>query len=69
MMPSPNGAETLEAIRLTRPSLEVVIVTAFFDSRLMDEALELGPLTILKKPVEKEALKQVVSNVAAARTN
>jgi excisionase family DNA binding protein len=56
MMPSPNGVETLSRIKTLRPDLEVVIVTAYFDSRLMDDALEMGPLTILKKPIDRDAL-------------
>lgn len=67
MMPSPNGVETLQSIRRIKPSLDVVIVTAYFDSRMMDEALEMGPLTILKKPVEKEALQQVVQSLTAKK--
>lgn len=64
MMPAPNGVQTLQSVRMLRPSLDVVIVTAFFDTRLMDEALELGPLTILKKPVERESLQHIVANLA-----
>ncbi len=65
MMPAPNGVETLSAIRKIRPDLEVVLVTAYFDSKLMDEALEHGALTILKKPVDKEALEALLTGHAA----
>ena len=67
MMPAPNGVQTLESIRLLRPTLDVVIVTAYFDSRMMDDALEFGPLMILKKPVEKNALVQLVDNAVAKK--
>ena len=59
-MPSPNGVETLAAVRALRPELDVVLVTAYVDSRMMDEALQFGPLTMLKKPVEKEALESLL---------
>jgi excisionase family DNA binding protein len=65
LMPSPNGVETLERVRRERPDLEVVLVTAYFDSSLMDEALQSGPLTILKKPVQKEALKALLASHGA----
>ena len=64
MMPSPNGVETLKAIREKRTDLDVVIITAYFDSKMMDDALEYGPLTILKKPVSREELEALVSNYA-----
>jgi len=68
MMPAPNGVETLQAVRQIKPSLDVVIVTAYFDSRMMDEALEMGPLTVLKKPVEKEALQKVVQSLTTKKS-
>jgi response regulator of citrate/malate metabolism len=65
MMPSPNGVETLGHFREVRPGLEVVIITAFFDTKLMDEALQFGPLTILKKPIERDVLETLLSGQTA----
>jgi two-component system response regulator (stage 0 sporulation protein F) len=65
MMPAPNGIETLQKLRSKHPDLEIVIVTAFFDSKMMDDALEFGPLTVLKKPVEKEALVSLLTGLTA----
>ena len=67
LMPALNGVQTLQSIRMLRPSFDVVIVTAYFDSRLMDEAMEIGPLTVLKKPVERESLQHVLSSLMAKR--
>ena len=66
MMPEPGGPETLRRIRQHRPGLDVVIVTAFFDGPLMDRALEFGPLTILKKPVERDVLLTAAIGVPEA---
>ena len=65
MMPSPNGVETLGNLRQVRPGLEVVIITAFFDSKLMDEALQFGPLTILKKPIGRDVLVTLLNGMGA----
>ena len=65
MMPAPNGVETLRTLRQKHRDLEIVIVTAFFDSKMMDDALEFGPLTVLKKPVEKEALISLLAGLTA----
>ena len=56
LMPTSNGVETLRRLRELRPGLPVVIITAHFDSQLMDDALAYGPLTVLRKPLDKEAL-------------
>ena len=65
MMPAPNGVETLRTVRRDHPDLDVVIVTAYFDSKMMDEALEMGPMTMLKKPVDRSALEAVLSGVVS----
>ena len=67
LMPAPTGVETLRRIRDQHPDLEVVVVTAYFDSHLMDEALEYGPLSVLKKPVDRQALLSVVRRSAERR--
>lgn len=63
MMPAPNGVETLKALRRTAPALPVVIVTAYFDGIMMEEAMEEGPITVLKKPVSKGALIALVARL------
>lgn len=63
MMPAPNGVETLRNLRRDFPDLDVVIVTAYFDSKMMDEVLEMGPMTMLKKPVDRDALNSVLGGI------
>lgn len=62
-MPTLNGVETLKQIRATAPDLPVVIMTAYFESKLMDDALDLGPLTILRKPLARERVEALVASV------
>lgn len=68
MMPAPNGVETLRLLRVSHPDLDVVIVTAYFDSKMMDEVLEMGPMTMLKKPVDRDALISVLGGVSTKST-
>lgn len=65
MMPSMNGVDVLEQIQGVAPLTPVAIVTAHFESKLMEKALAFGPLTVLKKPILKESLAQLVANYAA----
>ena len=60
MMPGMNGAETMARIRELDQGTPVVFVTAYPDSELMARALELGPVTVLRKPFAQEDLAQVL---------
>ena len=60
MMPFMNGAETLRNLHVQKVSANIVFLTSFFDSALMEKALEHGPVTILKKPVVKETLHNLI---------
>ena len=54
MMPGLNGIATLKEVKKVRPDTDVIIVTSYFESHLMDQAMAFGPITVLKKPVERE---------------
>lgn len=68
-MPEKNGVETLKEIVQIAPSTEVVIITAYFESHLMDQALNISNLTVLKKPIEKSSLAVVLQKRMAAKAN
>ena len=61
MMPGMNGVETLAEIRERDKDMDVVILTSFFDSPMMEKALAYGPLTLVRKPIEKETLQRLVA--------
>jgi len=65
-MPEMDGVETFRRIRAMKPDLPVVIVTAYPDSDLMARAMEIGPFTILQKPVDIYQLRKV-AELAAVR--
>jgi len=52
MMPVMDGPSMLAKVRERWPSLPVLIITAYADSQLMDQALEHGPFTLLRKPFD-----------------
>lgn len=58
-MPRMNGALTLRELKTLDSEVEVVIVTAFYDGELMDQALEVGPVSVLRKPVDQKTLLSV----------
>ncbi len=60
VMPGMNGVETFRQIHALRPELPVVMVTGFPDSELMSRALEIGPFTVINKPVDVNHLQKVV---------
>jgi len=63
-MPRLNGVETLRELRKMTPTVDVVIVTGYYDSELMDEALSMGPIRVLRKPADASALLQVANSCA-----
>ena len=66
-MPQLNGVETLHRIKDIAPRTEVVVVTSYFESDLMEEALALGPLRLLKKPFDKQGLSLVLEQIARTK--
>lgn len=58
-----NGAETFREIGRVGPEAFVVVVTAYPDSTLMSEALQTGPLAVMRKPCSVEELEVVLKYV------
>ena len=56
MDPRLGGLETLQQIRDGKPMAEIVVAASRFDADLMNRALDIGPLTVLRRPVAKEDL-------------
>ena len=42
------------------PDLNVIVITGYPDSEMMDRILQISPVTVLKKPLKIEQLKQTV---------
>jgi len=66
MMPGINGVETFRQLHALRPELPVVIVTGYPDSDLMSRALEIGPFTMINKPIDINQIQKVVDLIVGA---
>ncbi len=62
-MPGMNGVDTFREIHSLRPALPVIIVTAYPDSDLMAKALEIGPFTMISKPVDLAQIQKTVDRI------
>jgi excisionase family DNA binding protein len=66
IMPGISGVETFRQLHAIRPELPVVIVTGYPDSDLMSKALEVGPFTMINKPIDVNHLQKVVDVIVGA---
>ena len=62
-IPGLNGADTFREIRKVDPEANVMIVTAYPNSALMYEALQVGPFGMMKKPFTLDELHTVLGYV------
>ncbi|MDY7227104.1 response regulator [Hyalangium rubrum] len=63
MPPGWNGVETLRHLRKVAPKLPVVLCSAYSDyswEQILEEFPETGPLTELRKPVNRDQVREVV---------
>jgi excisionase family DNA binding protein len=58
----PDGAadDVYDAIKEDQPDCPVIIITGYPDSAMLDRILAKGPITVLKKPLKVEQLKETV---------
>ena len=66
-MPQLSGLDLLAALRCSRWTTPVVLVTAYGDAETRAEARELGAAVILDKPLDAELLRQAVASAVASR--
>lgn len=66
IMPGINGVETFRQLHALRPDLPVIIVTGYPDSDLMARALEIGPFTMINKPIDIHQIQKVVDQIVGA---
>jgi excisionase family DNA binding protein len=66
VMPVMNGVDTFRAIHALRPALPVMIVTAFPDSELMAKALEIGPFSMISKPINLAQIQKTVDRIVGS---
>jgi DNA-binding NtrC family response regulator len=57
IMPGGTGVELLKAVGKQERKTPVVLVTGAGDTDLINEAMELGPVTLIRKPVRVKQLR------------
>lgn len=62
-LPEASGVEVLKVLSEEQPEAGSVIITGYPDSKLMNQALEVGCFTILKKPFRVEKLLEIVGTL------
>jgi DNA-binding NtrC family response regulator len=67
LMPDDGGLELLQVIREARPSLPVIIITAFGDWGSYSRALELGAAAFISKPLKMAELIGAIHTALAGR--
>jgi len=65
-MPGMDGIETLQAMREMQPELQVILLTGHGTLQQSVEAMKLGAMDFLEKPVELDVL---MSKIREAKTN
>lgn len=60
VLPDTDGLEILKQIKELYEDLNVIIITGYPDSDLLNDALELGPISVLKKPINKEQMRRLL---------
>ncbi|HPN73085.1 MAG TPA: response regulator [Candidatus Omnitrophota bacterium] len=61
-MPEMNGLEAVKAMRDIRPSLRVIMLTAFLSAELVDDARNVGIITVLSKFIWPDELLRQISS-------
>jgi two-component system chemotaxis response regulator CheY len=66
-MPKVNGVETVDYIKANAPSIPIMVITGYPDTKMAVDLLEKGIKEFLVKPVEKSTLLRKVSNILSAK--
>ncbi|PYL54839.1 MAG: transcriptional regulator [Verrucomicrobia bacterium] len=59
-LPDGPADDVYDAIKEDQPGCPVIIITGYPDSAMLDRILSKGPITVLKKPLKVEQLKETV---------
>ena len=59
-LPDGPADDVYDAIKEEQPECSIIIITGYPDSAMLDRILSKGPITVLKKPLKVEQLKETV---------
>ena len=59
-LPDAPGDQVYKTAKQIDPDLNVIVITGYPDSEMLDRILQVSPVTVLKKPLKVEQLNQTV---------
>ena len=59
-LPDAPGDKVYKTAKQIDPDLNVIVITGYPDSEILDRILQVSPVTVLKKPLKLEQLNQTV---------
>jgi len=59
-LPDEPGDQVYKTAKQIDPDLNVIVITGYPDSKVLDRILQISPVTVLKKPLRIEQLNQTV---------
>ena len=59
-LPDAPGDQVYKTAKSVDPDLNVIVITGYPDSEMLDRILQMSPVTVLKKPLKIEQLNQTV---------
>ena len=59
-LPDATGDQVFKTAKQIDPDLNVIVITGYPDSEMLDRILQISPVTVLKKPLKIEQLNQTV---------
>ena len=59
-LPDAPGDQVYKTAKQIDPDLNVIVITGYPDSEILDQILQVSPVTVLKKPLKLEQLNQTV---------
>jgi excisionase family DNA binding protein len=59
-LPDAPGDQVYKTAKQIDPGLNVIVITGYPDSEILDRILQISPVTVLKKPLEIEQLSQTL---------
>ena len=70
-LPDAPGDQVFKTAKQIDPDLNVIVVTGYPDSEILDRMLQISPVTVLKKPLKvaqlNQAVKMLVHNGPSSR--
>ncbi|MBU2552318.1 MAG: response regulator [Proteobacteria bacterium] len=67
IMPEMDGLETLEALKKTRPDLQVILLTGHATVTKGIEAMKLGAMDFIEKPADLKTITEKIKKAHARR--